>query len=193
MWNYYKVQPSNPLSSNSETFNYKTSITGNAYNLVDSEAGYDATQVGKNETEIAFSLKHLNNFWRTLSLELSLIWFKSCVLADMTVRLAGNNNKPPAIVSAGRLEFQIIDTRLFVPVVTLSTENGKKLLEQLKSGFKITVKWNKYRPQMTIQSNNNNLNYLTDPTFTKVNRLFVLSFTRHAEGDHISHYYVPDI
>ena len=106
MWNYYKVQPNNPLPSNSETFNYKTSITGNTYNLVDSEAGYDATQVGKNETEIAFSLKHLNNFWRTLSLELSLIWFKSCALADMTVRLAGNNNKPPAIVSAGRLEFQ---------------------------------------------------------------------------------------
>ena len=67
---------------------------------------------------------------------------------------------------------------MFVSVVTLSTENDKKLLEQLKSGFKRTVKWNKYRSQMTIQSNNNNLNYLTDPTFTKVNKLFVLSFER---------------
>ena len=54
--------------------------------------------------------------------------------------------------------------------------NDIKLLEQLKSGFKITIKWNKYRPQMTIQNNNNNLNYLIDPTFTNVNRLFVLSF-----------------
>ena len=105
MWNYYKVQPNNPLPSNSETFNYKTSITGNTYNLVDSEAGYDATKAGKNETKIAFSLKHLSNFWRTLSLELSLIWSKSCALADMTVRPAGNNHKPPAIVAAGRLEF----------------------------------------------------------------------------------------
>ena len=49
---------------------------------------------------------------------------------------------------------------------------------------------------MTIQSNNNNLNYLIDPAFTKVNRLFNLSFERNAEGDHIdcfSHYYVPDV
>ena len=57
----------------------------------------------------------------------------------------------------------------------------KKLLE-LKSGFERTVKWNKYRPQMTIHSNNN-LNYLTDPTFTKVKRMFVLTFERNAEGD----------
>ena len=39
--------------------------------------------------------------------------------------------------------FQITDAKLYVPVVTLSTENDKKLLEQLKSGFKRTVKWNK--------------------------------------------------
>ena len=60
-------------------------------------------------------------------------------------------------------------------------ENDEKLLEQLKPGFERTVKWNKYRSKMTIQSNNNNLNYLIDPTFTKVNRLFVLSFERIAE------------
>ena len=72
---------------------------------------------------------------------------------------------------------------MHVPVVTLSKENDKKLLEQLKSGFKRTVKWNKYRSQMTVQSNNNNLNYLIDPTFTKVNRLFVLSFERIEKGN----------
>ena len=55
-----------------------------------------------------------------------------------------------------------------------------KHLEQLKSGFKRTINWNKYRSQMTVQSNNNNLNYLIDPTFTKVNWLFVLSFQRIA-------------
>ena len=67
---------------------------------------------------------------------------------------------------------------MHVPVVTLSTENNKKLLKQLKSEFKRTVQWNKYRSQMTIQNNKNNLNYLIDPTFTKVNRLSVLSFAR---------------
>ena len=82
----------------------------------------------------------------------------------MTVRDAGNNNDPPAIVAPTGLEFQIKDTRLYIPVVTLSTENDKKHLEQLKSGFKRPVKWNKYRAQMTVQSNNNNLNHLIDPT-----------------------------
>ena len=82
----------------------------------------------------------------------------------------------------------------------MSKENDKKLLEQLKSGFKRTVKWNKYRSQMTVQSNNNNLNYLIDPTFTKVNRLFVLSFERTEENNvkryhrnSFSRYYVPNI
>ena len=79
--------------------------------------------------------------------------------------------------------FQITGTKLYVPVVTLSKENDMKLLEQLKSGFKRTIKWNKYRALMTIQPQNNNLNYLTDATFTNVNRLFVLSFERTDAGD----------
>ena len=75
------------------------------------------------------------------------------------------------------------DTELYVPVVTLSKENNKKLLEQLKSGFKRTVKGNKYRSQMAVQSNNNNLNYLIDSIFTKVNRFFVLPFERIQESN----------
>ena len=70
------------------------------------------------------------------------------------------------------MEFQIADTKLHVPVVTLSKENDKTFLEKLKSGFERAIKWNKYRFQMTIQKNNNNLNYLIDPAFTKVNSLF---------------------
>ena len=89
---------------------------------------------------------------------------------------------------------------MYVPVVTLSKENDTKLLEQLKSGFKRTIKWNKYRSQMTIQPQNNNLNYLIDPTFTNVNRLFVLSFQRIAGennttkdySDSFWHDYVPN-
>ena len=119
-------------------------------------------------------------------IELILTWSKNCVLADMTAV-----SNPPT-----GLEFQITDKKLYIPVVTLSKENDKKLLEPLISGFKRTLKWNKYRSQMTIQPQNNNLNYLTDPTFTKVNRLFVLSFVRNSEGDHrdsFSHYYIPNI
>ena len=65
-----------------------------------------------------------------------------------------------------------------------------KLLEQLKAGFKRIIKWNKYRSQITVQPQNN-LNYLIDPTFKNVNRLFVLSFTRNNAGDNkdsFSHY-----
>ena len=85
---------------------------------------------------------------------------------------------------------------MYVPVVTLSKEDDIKLLEQLKSGFKITVKWNKYRSQMTIQLKSNNLNYLIDQTFINVNRLFVLSFPRNSNTDSrysFSNYYVPKV
>ena len=85
--------------------------------------------------------------------------------------------------------FKINDRKLYVPVVTLSKENDTKLLEQLKTGFKRTIKWNKYRSQMTVQSNNNNLNYLIDPTFTKVNRMFVLSFQRIAAENNATKYH----
>ena len=52
LWNYYRDEPSDPLSSNSESFKYKTRITGNTYNVGDGEAGYDTSKVSKNETEI---------------------------------------------------------------------------------------------------------------------------------------------
>ena len=133
-------------------------------------------------------------------IELILTWSQNCALADMTARAAGNNNDPPAIGAPTGLEFQITDTKLHIPVVTLSKENDKRILEQLKSGFKRTVKWNKYRSQMTVQSNNNNLNYLIDPTLTRVNRRFVLSFERIEENnvkkdhrDSFSRYYVPNV
>ena len=65
---------------------------------------------------------------------------------------------------------------MYVPVVTLSKEDDINLLEQLKSGFKRIIKWNKYRSQMSVQPKNNNVNYLIDPTFRNVNRLFVCLF-----------------
>ena len=121
----------------------KTSITGNTYNTGAGKAVYDTNKVGKNETEVVIPLKHLSNFWRTLNIplinceiELILTWSKNCALADMTVRAAGNNNDPPAIVAPTGLEFQITDTKLHILVVTLSIENDKNFLEQLNQDLK---------------------------------------------------------
>ena len=206
MWNYYRNEPSDPISSNSESFKYKTIIIGNTYNAGVGEAGYDENKVGKNETEVVIPLKHLSNFGGSLNIplincEVGLIlpWSKNFVLVNMTAKDAEGGN--PAIVAPTELEFKITDTNLYVPVVSLSKENDTKLLEQLKTGFKRTIKWNKYRSQITIQPQNNNLNYLIDPTFTNVNRLFVLSFQRIAGEnnttkdyrDYFSHYYVPNV
>ena len=103
----------------------------------------------------------------------------------------------PAIVALLGATFKITDTKLYVPIVTLLKENNIKLFKKLKSGLKKTIKWNKYRSEMAIQNNNNNLNYLVDPTFTNVNRLFVVSFERTEDHkdyrDSFSHYYVPKV
>ena len=115
----------------------------------------------------------------------------------MTVNAAANS----AIVAPSGATFKMIDTKLYVPVVTLSKKIDTKLLEQLKTGFRRIIKWNRYRSQMTIQPQNNNLNYLIDPTFTNVNRLLVLSLQRVAgenntakyHRDSFSHYYVPNV
>ena len=97
----------------------------------------------------------------------------------MTVNALANS----AIVAPSELKFEITDAKLYVPIVTLSKQNDIKLLEQLKLGFKKTIKWKKYRSQITVQPQHNNLNYLIDPTFTNVNRLFVLLFARNVLGD----------
>ena len=115
----------------------------------------------------------------------------------MTVNAGAN----PSIVPPSGATFKITDTKLYVPVVTLSKQNDTKLLEKLKLGLKRTIKWNTCRSQITIQPQNNKLNYLIDPTFTNVNRLFVLSFQRIAGEnnttkdyrDSFSYYYVPNV
>ena len=104
---------------------------------------------------------------------------------DNAARLGIN---PPASAT-----FKIADTKLYVPVVTLSTKDDNNFLEQLKSGFKRTIKWNKYRSEMTNQTKTNNLNYLIDPTFNKVNRLFVLSFENEEDRTSFSKYYTPKV
>ena len=93
--------------------------------------------------------------------------------------------------------FKIIDCKLYVPVVTLSKDDDNELLSNLKSGFKRTITWNKYLSQMSNQFANDNLNFLIDPTFTNVNRLFVLSFKNDVanRGNRTSYskYYLPKV
>ena len=146
----------------------------------------------KNDVKVAVPLKHLSNFWKSLNIplinlkvELILTWFKNCVLIDKSTREAAYDADPNVyqIDNPENAIFEIKDTKLSVPVVTFSKQNEIKLLEQLKSGFKRTIKWN-------------NLNYLIDPTFMNVNRLFVLSFPRNNNTDSrysFSNYYVPKV
>ena len=77
--------------------------------------------------------------------------------------------------------FTITETRLYVPVVTLSTQDNAKLLTQLKSGFKRTINWNKYLSKPELLAQNPNLNHLVEPSFQGVNRLFVLAFENHTQ------------
>ena len=99
---------------------------------------------------------------------------------EKRILVTGQANRGDSLENA---TFKITDIKLYIPVVTLSAENDYKLLEQPKTGFKRTVKWNKYSSEMSNHTKNNNLNYLIDPTFTNVNRLFVLSFKNEHRND----------
>ena len=204
LWNYYRDEPNSDTDDNeimhsilnSKSFDYKANFMKN---------GVTHNNLTKNDVKVVVPLKHLSNFWKSLNIplikfevELILTWFKNCVLIDKLTREADYDADPDVyeIHNPENAIFEIKDTKLFVPVVTLSKENDVKLLEQLKSGFKRTIKWNIYRSQMTIQPKNNNLNYLIDPLFMNVNRLFVLSFQKNNNTDSrysFSNYYVPKV
>ena len=157
----------------------------------------------RNDVEIAILLKYLANFWRILNIllinceiSLELSWTDKCVLVSRSHREAPNPQaNPPTVAINSPLEakLEITDCKLYMPVVTLSTENKNKLFEMLKSGFKRTVKWNKYMSYISNQAKNSNLNYLIDPIFEKVNRLFVLSFENEDDRTPYYKYYVPNV
>ena len=109
--------------------------------------------------------------------ELLLTWSKDCVITN----------------SKGEEKFPITETKLYVPVVTLSTQDNAELIQQLKSGFKRTINWNEYESSVKTFARNRYLNYLINSSFQGVNRLFVLSFEN--ENDRTSHstYYLPKV
>ena len=108
---------------------------------------------------------------------LFLTWSSTCVITNST----------------GEGRFKITDTKLYVPVVTLSTQDNAKLLQQLKSGFKRTINWNKYESNIKTFAQNRYLNHLINPSFQGVNRLFVLSFENEDQRKSHSSYYLPKI
>ena len=144
LWQYYRDEPNDNLAD-SESFKFKVKITGK-------------TPAADNEkdVEIMVPLKYLSNFWRTIELplincevNLILTWSSTCVITNST----------------GAGTFEITDTKIYVPVVTLSTKENAKLLQQLKSGFKRVINWNKYLSKPELLRQNPNLNYIIKPSF----------------------------
>ena len=108
---------------------------------------------------------------------LILTWSSTCVVNNFTC--------------TGR--FAMNDTKLYVPVVTLSTQDNAKLLQQLKSGFKRTINWNKYQSDPKTYTQNQYLNHLVDPSFQGVNGPFVLSFENKNSRTSHSEYCLPKV
>ena len=117
---------------------------------------------GTRNVEIMVSLKYLSNFWTTLEMplinckiNLILIWSDKCVLP--------NDTKATTIV--------ITDTKLYVPFVTLSTQDNANLFEELKSGFQRTIIGNKYESKESVAAPKPYLDFIINPIFQAVNRL----------------------
>ena len=87
----------------------------------------------------------------------------------------------------------INDCKLYIPVVTLSKDDKIKLLTNLKSGFTRKIIWNKYRSRVSTEATNTNLNILIDPTFTNVNRLFVLAYQTADDRKSFHQFYLPKV
>ena len=184
LWNYYRDEsflngngaiadfPADN-NSNSASFKFKTKIAD--------QTGNDGTK----NVKIRVPLKYLSKSLRTLEMplincEINLIltWSNRCFIVDNS--FAGQEPT-----------FIITDTKRYIPVVTLSTQDNVKLLEQLKSGFKITVYWNKYEPKVTVEQQNRYLDFLISPSFQGVNRLFVLSCQNNGGRTSYARYYPP--
>ena len=152
-------------STNSTPFKYKSSFFKT---LEDGDNG-----IFKN-VKIAVPLKYLSNFWRSLEMplinckiHLELNWSKDCVMstiADTT--------------------FKITNTKLYVPIVTLSSKDNAKLVKLLEDGFNRPVYWNEYQTKIETRNldNNNLTRFPLDASFQGVRRLFVLVFDNTENG-----------
>ena len=175
----------NICKANRSSFKYKSSLIIVMYRLI-------RRMKKKEKVKIAVPLKHLSNFWRSLEMplinckiELSLGWIENCVLTS-----GENINNTGAVADAGTAAtFKITDAKLYVPIVTLSTEDSVKLSKLLKDlkGFKMSVSLNKYKviPNKNEVGRNNDPKYireLLDSNYQGVNRLFIFAYNNTA-GD----------
>ena len=161
-----------------DSFNFKVKMTG--------RTGDDGTK-NVEIMPLNVPLAYLSAFRRSLELplincevNLILTWSANCVIVSTNV--ADQN-----------ATFAITTTKLYVPVVTLSTQDNAKLLQQLKSGFKKVVNWNKYLSNPELLAQNPNLNDLVEPSFQGINRLFVLAFENNTQRTSHSAYYLPNV
>ena len=158
-----------------DSFNFNLKFTG--------QTGNNGTE----DVEIMVPLKYLSNFWRTLEMplinceaNLILTWSSTCVLVS-----TGSANQTAT--------FAITDTKFYVPVVTLSTQENAKLLQQLKSGFKRVINSNKYLSKPELLAQNPNLKHLVETIFQGVNRLFVLAFENDDNRISTRRYNLPTV
>ena len=185
LWKYCKdipvVDDNNNIvefngTNTADLFNFKAKITG---------------QTGNNgridNAEIMVQLKYLSNFWRTLEMvlidcevNLILTWSIDCVILYTNVTNQGST-------------FSIADTKLYVPVVTLSTQDNAKFLPQLQSGFKRKINWSKYLPKPESLEQNPDLNYLVEPSFQGINTFFVLAFDNDEPRESNKRYYLSNV
>ena len=124
---------------------------------------------------------------------LELKWNKNCIIISLKERQV---DAGPPVVRDGAptgASLAINGCKLYIPVVTLSKDDEIKLLTNLKSEFTREIEWNKYRSQMSREAINNNLNILIDPTFTNVNRLFVLAYQTADDRQLFSQFYFPKV
>ena len=111
---------------------------------------------------------------------LILTWSSTCVLISTVFP---NQNAT----------FAITDTKLYVPVVTLSTQENTKFLQQLKSSLNRVINWNKYLSKTELLAQNPSLNHLVEPSLPGVNRLFVLAFKNDEDRTSDDQYYLPTV
>ena len=173
-WQYFRDESVDDDDTEySKSFKSRVKITGKTPN-----------DDNEKNVEIMAPLKYLSNFWRTLEtplinceVNLILAWSSTCVITE----------------SNGAGTFAITDKKVYVPVVTLSTQENTKFLQQLKSGFKRLINWNKYLSKPELLAKNPNLNHLVEPSFQGVNRLFVLAFEDDAQRIAHNSYYLPTL
>ena len=185
MWNYYRDEindDGNEINDNGNNINYNNIITSKSFEYKTKFIGTTPNNYNILDTQVVVSVKFLINLLR--SLDLPLINCKTelnlsiITEASKTYGAVPNTNQVRYHVTSqkARATFQISNTKLYVPVVTLLINDNIKFLQNIKQGFKRTISCKKYRSEITTQSKNNNLDYLIDPTFRSINVLLLRSF-----------------